>query len=375
MSPGNFSNGGVDTFDAAQALRRCPPPAGRPAARPRLERARRHPPLLRATPARALRGRRRPDLDGFQVRAPDFRRRERRPHRRQATARSRASTSGTSDEVLFSEQGDRRPASRAPNSRRRHARPLPRARGRAASTRTDRSRPPQRAGREHGDRACATRCDGPSGPIRRPALPPPDTYVLAEITRSARRHADPARADHRPPAHDAQPRRCGRPSRLARRRRLDALEDAVQHGPARHRLDAAGPRTGCFWDVRVETSTPETLFGGQGDRSRSPSPTATVTPVQRRDREPSRRTGAAHADVRRRRPTPGGRGRSRPHRRPHGRPRSGRPTSRSSSASARRSRRRSPSPIQGPIEYAKVRVRAGRAGRSSPATAPPAVLH
>ena len=128
MSPGNFSNGGVATFDEHKRYLGVRLQQGVPL----LDRDWNELDDIRRFFERRLRayyvGEGVPDLDGFEVRAPEF-----EADNDVVIGAGSCSVAGfdvwSEADVLFSEQGDRVPLP-APDPGRRHDRPLPRARGR-----------------------------------------------------------------------------------------------------------------------------------------------------------------------------------------------------------------------------------------------------
>ena len=278
MSPGNFSNGGVATFDEHKRYVGVRLQQGVPLLDRdwnELEDIRR---FFEQRAARALRRRGRSRPDGFEVKAPEF-----DAENDVLIGAGNCSVAGfdvwSEQDVLFSEQGDLVPL------------PAPDPAGDTlvlylepevvlVDSTVD---PDLRNAQDVNMETClrdqlrwAVRA------VRRPELPPPGTYVLAEITRTAA---------------DTQIR----PELIADRRRtmlsladavdrlgsaehrLDALEDAVQHA----QLDIETMRQDLnrlLWDVRVEASTADTLFGGQAtvtvtvtDRNGDPVQGATVS--------------------------------------------------------------------------------------------------
>jgi hypothetical protein len=274
MSPGNFSNGGVDTFDARKGYVGVRLQQGVPL----LDRDWNELDDIRRHFERRLRehyvGNGVPDLRGFEVKAPGF------PAENDVLiGAGSCSVAGfdvwNAEEVLFSEQGDQRPLP-APNQATPDTLILylePEV------VRVDGTVDPDLRNAQDINMETALRDQVRWGvrAVRRPALPPAGTYVLAEISRS--------------PA-DTQIRR----ELITDRRRtmlnlaeavdrlgsaeawLDALEDALQQA----QLDIDSMRQDLnrlFWNVRVQTSTPETLFGAKA--------TITVT-VTDRNAEPVR---------------------------------------------------------------------------------------
>jgi hypothetical protein len=267
VSPGNFSNGGVATFDEHKRYVGVRLQQGVPL----LDRDWNELDDIRRFFEQRIReqyvGEGVPDLTGFQVKAPEF-----DAENDVLIGAGSCSVAGfdvwSEQEVLFSEQGDLVPL------------PAPDPAGDTlvlylepdvvlVDSTVD---PDLRNAQDVNMETClrdqlrwAVRA------VRRPDLPPAGTYVLAEIARAAT---------------DTQIR----PELIADRRRtmlsladavdrlgsaehrLDALEDAVQHA----QLDIETMRQDLnrlLWDVRVEASTSDTLFGGQA--------TVTVTVTDR----------------------------------------------------------------------------------------------
>jgi hypothetical protein len=267
VSPGNFSNGGVATFDEHKRYVGVRLQQGVPL----LDRDWNELDDIRRFFEQRVRehylGEGVPDLTGFQVKAPEF-----DAANDVLIGAGSCSVAGfdvwSEQDVLFSEQGDLAPL------------PAPDPAGDTlvlylepevvlVDSTVD---PDLRNAQDVNMETClrdqlrwAVRA------VRRPDLPPPGTYVLAEITRTA------ADTQIRPELIADRRRTmlslADAVDRLASaEHRLDALEHAVQHA----QLDLETMRQDLnrlLWDVRVEASTTDTLFGGQA--------TVTVTVTDR----------------------------------------------------------------------------------------------
>jgi hypothetical protein len=258
VSPGNFSNGGIDTFDERKSYVGVRMQQGVPL----LDRDWNELEDIRRYFERRIRGHYVgegvPDLAGFQVKAPGF-----AAENDVLIGAGNCSVAGfdvwNQQELLFSEQGDRTPLP-APN----------------ASTpdtlivylepevvRIDATGDPAlRNAQDVNMETClrdqlrwAVRA------VRRPAFPPPGTFVLAEITRQP--GDTQIRAELITDRRRTMLNLADAVDRLgSAERRLDALEQAVQ----RAQLDLESMRQDLgrlFWDVRVQASTAEALFGGK----------------------------------------------------------------------------------------------------------------
>ena len=258
MSPGNFSNGGIDTFDESKQYIGVRLQQGVPL----LDRDWNELEDIRRWFERRLRehyvGEGVPDLTGFAIRAPDF-----AAENDVLIAAGSCSVAGfdvwNQEDVLFSEQGDRKPLP-APNQATDdtlivYLEP--------EVVRVDATGDPDlRNAQDVNMETCqrdqlrwAVRA------VRRPTLPPRGTYVLAEITRQPGRvQIEQAMiTDRRRTVLNLADAidRLGSATR-----RLDALEDAVQ----RVQLDVETMRQDLnrlFWDVRVEASRTDALFGAR----------------------------------------------------------------------------------------------------------------
>lgn len=257
MSPGNFSNGGVATFDERKRYVGVRLQQGVPL----LDRDWNELNDIRRFFEQRVRehyvGEGVPDLTGFQVKAPEF-----DAENDVLIGAGSCSVAGfdvwSEQDVLFSEQGDLVPLPAADPAGDTLVLYLDPEVVLVDSTVDPDLRNVQDVNMEtclRDQLRWAVRA------VRRPDLPPPGTYVLAEITRTAtdtqirpelivdRRRTMLCLAD----AVD----RLG-----SAMRRLEALEDAVQHA----QLDIETMRQDLnrlLWDVRVEASTADTLFGGQ----------------------------------------------------------------------------------------------------------------
>ena len=257
MSPGNFSNGGVATFDEHKRYVGVRLQQGVPL----LDRDWNELDDIRRFFEQRLRehyvGEGVPDLTGFEVRAPDF-----DAENDVLIGGGSCSVAGldvwSEQDVLFSEQGDLVPL------------PPPDPAGDTLvlylepevvlvdSTVDPDLGNPQDVNMEtclRDQLRWAVRA------VRRPGLPPAGTYVLAEITRGAddRQIGAGLIADRR----RTMLRLADAVDRLGSAEgRLTALEGAVRHA----QLDIEAMRQDLnrlLWDVRVEVSTTDTLFGGQ----------------------------------------------------------------------------------------------------------------
>jgi hypothetical protein len=258
VSPGNFSNSGIDTFDERKSYIGVRLQQGVPL----LDRDWNELEDIRRYFERRLRehylGEGVPDLAGFQVKAPGF-----AADNDVLIAAGSCSVGGfdvwNQEEVLFSEQGDRNPLP-PPNA----ATPdtlivyLDPEVVRIDSTVDPALRNAQDVNMEtclRDQLRWAVRA------VRRPALPPAETYVLAEI------HRQPGdtqiRAEMITDRRRTMLNLADAVSRLgSAESRLAALEQAVQ----RAQLDIESMRQDLnrlFWDVRVEGSTVEALFGAK----------------------------------------------------------------------------------------------------------------
>jgi len=258
VTPGNFSNGGIDTFDARKnyigvRLQQGVPLLDRDWNE--LEDVRRY--FEQRLRAHYI-GDGVPDLSGFEIRAPGF-----AAENDVMIGAGSCSVAGydvwSADDVLFSEQGD--------------GQPLPSPDPAKPDTlvvylepeveRIDATDDPDlRNAQDINMETCLRdKLTWAVRAARRPALPPAGTYVLAEITRQPgdTQITTAMIADRRRTMlnlADAVDR-----LELAEHR-LDALEQALQ----RVQLDAAAMRQDLnrlFWDVRVETSTVDALFGAR----------------------------------------------------------------------------------------------------------------
>jgi hypothetical protein len=277
VSPGNFSNGGVQTFDPSKRYVGVRLQQGVPL----LDRDWNELEDIRRFFERRIRelylGEGVPDLTGFAVSAPGF------PAENDVLiGAGSCSVAGydvwSQQEVLYSEQGDRVPL------------PAPAAAGdtvilylQPAVVLVDSTADPALANPQDVNMETCLR-DQLQWAVRavvRPALPPAGTYVLAEIARAAT---------------DLQIR----PELIAdRRRTMLCLADAVDRlGSAERRLTALESAVSqaqldlesmrqdlnrLLWDVRVEASTVDSLFGGTAtvtvtvtDRNAAPVQGATV---------------------------------------------------------------------------------------------------
>jgi hypothetical protein len=257
VSPGNFSNGGVATFDEHKRYVGVRLQQGVPL----LDRDWNELDDIRRFFEQRLRehyvGEGVPDLTGFEVRAPDF-----DAENDVLIGGGSCSVAGldvwSEQDVLFSEQGDLVPL------------PPPDPAGDTLvlylepevvlvdSTVDPDLGNPQDVNMEtclRDQLRWAVRA------VRRPGLPPAGTYVLAEITRGAddRQIGAGLIADRR----RTMLRLADAVDRLGSAEgRLTALEGAVRHA----QLDIEAMRQDLnrlLWDVRVEVSTTDTLFGGQ----------------------------------------------------------------------------------------------------------------
>jgi hypothetical protein len=279
VSPGNFSNGGVDTFDERKRYIGVRLQQGVPL----LDRDWNELDDIRRYFERRLReryvGEGVPDLTGFEIGAPGF-----AAENDVMIAAGSCSIAGfdvwNEDDVLFSEQGDKKPLL-APNV----ANPdtlivyLEPEVVRVDATEDPALRNAQDVNMEtclRDQLTWAVRA------VRRPALPPPGTYVLAEITRQP--GDTQIRAEMIADRRRTMLNLANAVDRLgSAERRLAALEQAVQ----RAQLDIETMRQDLnrlFWDVRVETSTFDALFGGRAtitvtvtDRNSDPVQGAMVT--------------------------------------------------------------------------------------------------
>jgi hypothetical protein len=278
VSSGNFSNGGVATFDENKRYVGVRLQQGVPL----LDRDWNELEDIRRFFEQRLRehyvGEGVPDLTGFEVKAPDF-----AAENDVVIAAGSCSVAGfdvwSEQDVLFSEQGDRAPL------------PPPDAAGDTLILYLEpevvlvdsTDDPDLRNAQDVNMETClrdqlrwAVRA------VRRPELPPPGTYVLAEIVRAA------ADVQIRPELiHDRRRTMLNLADAVNRldsaESRLGAMEDAVQ----RAQLDIETMRQDLnrlLWDVRVETSTADTLFGGKAtitvtvtDRSAAPVQGATIS--------------------------------------------------------------------------------------------------
>jgi hypothetical protein len=257
VSPGNFSNGGVATFDEHKRYVGVRLQQGVPL----LDRDWNELDDIRRFFEQRLRehylGEGVPDLTGFEVRAPDF-----DAENDVLIGAGSCAVAGldvwSEQDVLFSEQGDRVPL------------PPPAPAGDTLvlylepevvlvdSTVDPDLGNPQDVNMEtclRDQLRWAVRA------VRRPGLPPAGTYVLAEITRGA----DDTQIGAGLIADRRRTMLClaNAVDRLGSAEgRLTALEGAVRHA----QLDIEAMRQDLnrlLWDVRVEASTTDTLFGGQ----------------------------------------------------------------------------------------------------------------
>jgi hypothetical protein len=278
VSPGNFSNGGVATFDEHKSYVGVRLQQGVPL----LDRDWNELEDIRRWFEQRIRsyyvGDGVPDLTGFEIVAPDF------DAENDVLIRTgNCSVAGfdvwSQQDVLFSEQGDLAPL------------PPPDPEGDMLAlylepevVLVDSTDDPtlQNAQDLNMETCLRDQLRWAVRAVRRPELPPAGTYVLAEITRAAtdtqirpeliadRRRTMLCLADAVDRLGSAE-------------RRLDALESAVQ----RAQLDIETMRQDLnrlLWDVRVEASTTETLFGGTAtitvtvtDRNAAPVQGATVS--------------------------------------------------------------------------------------------------
>ncbi len=278
MSPGNFSNGGVATFDEHKRYLGVRLQQGVPL----LDRDWNELDDIRRFFERRLRayyvGEGVPDLDGFEVRAPEF-----EADNDVVIGAGSCSVAGfdvwSEADVLFSEQGDRVPL------------PAPDPAGDTIVLYLEpevvlvdsTDDPDLRNAQDVNMETClrdqlrwAVRA------VRRPELPPAGTYALAEIARAATDvQITPALIQDR---RRTMLNLAGAVDRLdSAEQRLDALETAVQ----RAQLDIETMRQDLnrlLWDVRVEASTVDALFGGKAtitvtvtDRNADPVQGATVS--------------------------------------------------------------------------------------------------
>jgi Bacterial Ig-like domain (group 1) len=279
VSPGNFSNNGVDTFDERKSYIGVRLQQGVPL----LDRDWNELEDIRRYFERRIRqhyvGEGVPDLDGFEVRAPGF-----DADNDVLIAAGSCSVAGfdvwNHDDVLFSAQGDMKPLP-APNQA-------------SADTlvlylepdvvRVDATVDPdlQNALDVNMETCLRDQLRWAVRAVRLPTLPPPGTYVLAEITRqpgetqiraemiSDRRRTMLNLANAIDRLHSAEGR-------------LDALEQAIRQA----QLDIEQMRQDLgrlFWDVRVESSQIEALLGARAtiavtvnDRNAEPVEGATLT--------------------------------------------------------------------------------------------------
>jgi hypothetical protein len=279
VSPGNFSNGGVDTFDERKSYVGIRLQQGVPL----LDRDWNELEDIRRYFERRLRlhyvGDGVPDLDGFEVTAPGF-----DAENDVLIGAGSCSVAGfdvwNAGPTLFSEQGDRQPLP-APNQ----ATPdtlvvyLEPEVVRVDATVDPALRNPQDVNMET---CLRDQLRWAVRGVRRPGLPPPGTYVLAEI---ARQPGDTQiRAEMITDRRRTMLNLAHAVDRLgSAESRLGALEHAVQ----RVQLDVETMRQDLnrlFWDVRVESSTASALFGAKAtvavtvsDRNADPVQGATVS--------------------------------------------------------------------------------------------------
>jgi hypothetical protein len=278
MSPANFSNGGVDTFDPRKRYIGIRLQQGVPL----LDRDWNELEDIRRYVERTIRqhsvGDGVPDLDGFRLRAPGF------PADNDVVISGGHCTIAgyevwNIDEVLYSEQGDRQPL------------PAPDGQNSDVLTvylepeiiRVDASMDPDlRNAQDINLETCVRdQIRWTVRAIRQPALPPTDTYVLAEIRRGPtdKRITDAMIVDKRRTMvnlANAVDRITSAESRLT------VLERAIRQ--AQVDIDSMKQDLGrLFWDVRVESSTVTALFGGKAtinvtvtDRLGTPVAGATV---------------------------------------------------------------------------------------------------
>jgi hypothetical protein len=278
VSPGNFSNGGVATFDEHKSYVGVRLQQGVPL----LDRDWNELEDIRRWFERRIRayyvGEGVPDLTGFEIVAPDF------DAENDVLIRAgNCSVAGfdvwNQQDILFSEQGDLAPL------------PPPDPAGDTLAlylepevVLVDSTADPalQNAQDLNMETCLRDQLRWAVRAVRRPDVPPQGTYVLAEIAREAtdtqirpesivdRRRTMLSLADAVDRVGSAE-------------RRLGALEDAMQ----RAQLDIETMRQDLnrlLWDVRVDTSTVETLFGGKAtitvtvtDRNAAPVQGATVS--------------------------------------------------------------------------------------------------
>lgn len=258
MSPGNFSNGGVETFDERKGYVGIRLQQGVPL----LDRDWNELEDIRRWFERRARehylGPGVPDLDGFRVRAPGF-----AAENDVLIAAGSCSVAGydvwNQADVLFSEQGERQ-ALPAPNQATPDTLILflePEV------VRIDSGDDPDlRNAQDINMETCVRdQLRWSVRAVRRPALPPPGTYVLAEIDRQP--GDTQIRAEMITDRRRTMLNLAHAVDRLqATEGRLALLEQAMQ----RAQLDIESMRQDLgrlFWDVRVETSTVEALFGAR----------------------------------------------------------------------------------------------------------------
>ncbi len=279
MSPGNFSNSGVDTFDERKSYIGIRLQQGVPL----LDRDWNELEDIRRFFERRLRehyvGEGVPDLDGFEIRAPGF-----AVDNDVLIGAGSCSVAGfdvwNQDDVLFSAQGERKPLP-APNQATPDALIVylePEV------VRIDATVDPdlQNARDVNMETCLRDQLRWAARAVRRPALPPPGTYVLAEI---ARQPGDTqVRAEMITDRRRTMLNLADAVDRLGlAERRLDALEQAMQ----RAQLDIESMRQDLgrlFWEVRVESSEIEALLGARAtisvsvnDRNADPVEGATLT--------------------------------------------------------------------------------------------------
>jgi hypothetical protein len=258
VSPGNFSNGGVDTFDERKRYIGVRMQQGVPI----LDRDWNELDDIRRFFERRLRehyvGEGVPDLHGFEIRAPGF-----AAENDVLIAAGSCSVAGfdvwNEEDVLFSEQGDTTalpaPNQATPDSLVLYLEP--------EVVRVDGTGDPALRNSQdiNMETTLRDKLSWAVRAVRRPALPPAGTFVLAEIRRrpgdtQITREMITDRRRTMLNLADA----VGRLD--AAEQRLDALEEAMQ----RVQLDIEGMRQDLnrlFWDVRVEASTADALFGGR----------------------------------------------------------------------------------------------------------------
>lgn len=279
MSPGNFSNGGLDTFDERKGYIGIRLQQGVPL----LDRDWNELEDIRRYFERMLRehyvGQGVPDLDGFAIRAPEF-----AADNDVMIAAGRCTVAGfdvwNQEVVLYSEQGDRDPLppplSANPDVLTLYLEPMV-ARIDSASD------PDLRNEQDINLETCLRdRLEWAVRAVRQPAVPPAGSYVLAEI--------------HRQPGDERI-----RPEMIVDRRRTllnlagavdrlgsaEARLAALEEGLTRAQLDIEAMKRDLgrlFWEVRVESSTADALFGAKAavavtvtDRLGSPVQGATLS--------------------------------------------------------------------------------------------------